>query len=105
MGQVQQLNVLYPRKYTHNGEEKTHWLKVGVAWVGEKGIDVKLWSIPVSADEDGNLRLMLRPPLPEEGRQQQQGQQRGQQQRPPQYGGAAAAQRPAYVEDGDDVPF
>lgn len=57
----QKLNVIYPRKYVSNGEERVHWMHVGVAWNNEKGIDVHLWVLPVP-DETGKTKLMLRTP-------------------------------------------
>ncbi len=100
------LNVIYPRRYATKEGEKVHWMKVGVAWMGEKSIDVKLWLVP-PANSEGEIRLQLREPLPEdEGQQPRRGEQ-PRPHRPAQYGGAASQQQAdwAQPDPGDDIPF
>lgn len=40
-------------KYIKGGEEKTRWMKVGVALQTDKGIRIKLEAIPVVTDPSG----------------------------------------------------
>lgn len=69
------LNALYPRRYVSNGQENVHWLQVGVAWMTDKGIDVKLWVNP-PADAEGNIRIILREPTRDEAEREASYQQR-----------------------------
>ena len=39
-------NVSVKKTYTQNGEEKSAWRQIGVAWEGEKGISGIIESVP-----------------------------------------------------------
>lgn len=77
------LNALYPRRYVSNGQESVHWLQVGVGWMTDKGIDLKLWVNP-PADNEGNIRIILREPTREEADREAAYQQRREAGRPQQ---------------------
>jgi hypothetical protein len=108
--------VLYPRKYTSQAGEQTHWMHIGVAFESPKGdgMDVILYLTP-PPDSSGQFRLMIRkddregyygPGEPRRGGQPEQQQRRPPQHRERQYGGAAAQQDvPMPGEDEDQIPF
>lgn len=64
------LDVLQPRDYVKNGEKKTAWVKLGVAWLAKDGVgyDVNLESIPLpSMNRDGtNIECRFRLMVPKE---------------------------------------
>lgn len=66
----QRYDVLATRRYkTGNGEEKTAWTNVGVAFEQKdgKGFSVNLHCVPVPDKETGEIRLVMRIPQPKEG--------------------------------------
>ncbi len=55
---TKQYTVSYPRIITgNNGEEKTVWPRVGMAFTNKDHIAVKLDSLPIDKDWDGKLFL------------------------------------------------
>lgn len=57
------MDVLAPRKYTtRDGEEKSHWTNVGVAFETQTGWAVRLHCIPVPEKETGEVVFMLMEP-------------------------------------------
>lgn len=70
-------DVLATRKYkTRDGEEKTSWTNVGVAFAQRdgKGFSLNLHCVPVPDKESGEIRLVMRVPMP---RDENAGQRRG----------------------------
>ena len=81
-------DVLAVRKYqTRDGTEKSAWTNVGVAFAQRdgKGFSINLHCVPVPDKESGEVRLVMRVPMPRDDRQER--------------GGASLP------EDGTDLPF
>lgn len=51
---MNRLNVYFAREYTHNGEKRTDWMRVGVAFPHREGggFNIQLHAVPVG---DGKL--------------------------------------------------
>jgi len=43
-------DVVYARRYTQNGEEKTHWINCGAVIQTDKGFSLKLETVPIGCD-------------------------------------------------------
>lgn len=87
---AQRYDVLATRRYkTRDGEEKTAWTNVGVAFEqrDNKGFSVNLYAVPVPDKETGEIRLVMRLPMPKDG----------------QHGGGGP--RGGNTEDPGDLPF
>lgn len=116
-GYIRKFDVLFRRAYWAGGEERSHWLNLGIAFENEKGIDVVLYAIPPH-NEEGETRVMLREPDPQREAERnerirarnarppgvvvEQRQQRAPQQPQPQQ---PQPMPPAYEEDTSDIPF
>jgi hypothetical protein len=64
-------DVLSVRKYkTRDGEEKSAWTSVGVAFSQRdgKGFSINLHAVPVPDKDSGEIRLVMRVPMPREDR-------------------------------------
>lgn len=87
-------NITSPRKYTKNGEEKTQWMRVGVAFENDKGgLDIQLDALPLpEADRknEGQMTVRLKA-FPDDG-------SRG-------GGGRKPDPAPAPAGGSDDIPF
>jgi hypothetical protein len=46
----QRKDVVAPRKYTQNGEEKTAWTKIGVVFIDGDKMNLRLESVPIGWD-------------------------------------------------------
>ncbi len=108
---TRQYDVLYPRRYSVSGQEKTHWMNVGKAFDARNGgIDVVLYVIPPPVADGTGYRFLIRE---EDRERQQQHQARGPQHRErgsfqggsygPQRGAAEHVPMPG--GDDDNIPF
>lgn len=73
-------DVLSVRKYkTRDGEEKSAWTSVGVAFAQRdgKGFSINLHAIPVPDKESGEIRLVMREPKPRDDSQRGGGRPQG----------------------------
>lgn len=53
-------NVTSPRKYMSQGQEKTQWLKIGVAFESDKGgFDIQLDALPLPEPDKKNTGQMI----------------------------------------------
>jgi|SRR5688572_682832 len=89
-------DVLAVRKYqTRDGEEKSAWTSVGVAFSQRdgKGFSINLHCIPVPDKESGEIRLVMRVPMPKD--------ERGGQPR----GGSRGGYEGGGATDVDNLPF
>lgn len=90
---AQRYDVIAARKYrTRDGEEKTAWTNVGVAFQNKDGqsFSISLHCMPVPDKETGEIRLRMSVPRPREG-----------------HGGGGGSQG-GYAPAGqgeDDIPF
>jgi hypothetical protein len=76
MAMADRYDVLAVRKYkTRDGEEKSSWTPVGVAFSQRdgKGFSINLHCVPVPDKESGEVRLVMRVPMPREDRQERGG--------------------------------
>ena len=65
-------DLMYPEKYTQNGEEKTKWINCGAVFIKDDGkMSLKLSAVPVNCD--GQFQIFDK--KPREGQQPQQPQQ------------------------------
>lgn len=94
----QRYDVLSTRKYTSGGQEKTAWTNVGVAFEQKdgKGFSINLHAIPVPDKESGEIRLVMRIPLPRDDDQRGGGRNQG---------GGFRGPDGADAGGPDDVPF
>ena len=67
---MSRMNIITPvREYEKDGEKKTQWATVGVAFPSRGGgYDLVIHSLPTRRDEQGQIRMMLREPKEYEGR-------------------------------------
>ena len=90
----QRYDVLSARKYrTRDGQDKTAWSNVGVAFESKdgKGFSLSLHCIPVPDKESGEVRLLMRLPMPKDDA--------------PRGGGSRGGQSHDYGGDDTDIPF
>ena len=68
-------DVIYPRPYEKkDGQRGTDWLRVGVAYEGERNFTIILYAMPVGGTETpGETRLLLKESDGREQRGRQQG--------------------------------
>jgi len=88
------------RKYTSNGEEKSAFTNIGVAFAmkGRDGYSVRLHCLP--APVDGEYTILLMPPKPKDDRQQSGGNGGGQS-----HGGGYSGGGQSQSAESDDIPF
>lgn len=99
-------NVTVPRKYQSGGQEKTQWLKIGVAFESDKGgFDLQLDSMPLPVQDQKNpgqsIIRMKAFPADEKGGDAGRGEGRDK------YGVKTAATFPDedYAATSDEIPF
>jgi hypothetical protein len=96
-------DVLAVRKFnTRDGEEKSMWTNVGVAFSQKdgKGFSINLHCVPVPDKESGEIRLVMRVPMPKEDRGGGGGRSG-----PRGGGGGGGYGPPSTGDDADQIPF
>lgn len=86
-------DVLAVRKFkTRDGEEKSSWTNIGVAFAQRdgKGFSINLHCVPVPDKDSGEVRLVMRVPMPREDRQER---------------GGGGGYGPPDDGTGDNIPF
>jgi len=105
---MERMDIMLPREYkTRDGETKTAWTKLGVAWPMKSGNGYRLvleQPIPPSLDTDqnGNVRGITHTAMMMEPRKFDDDRQPGKPRKgelPP------ASDTPNYSADGDNIPF
>ena len=103
-------NVISPREYTtRNGETRTFWTQVGVAFKSKDGdgFDLQLFYVPVP-QRDNVIRICVRAPRADEGHDRGRGgpQVDRKRQRPGSQEAPSAGLPDGYAEGGtDDIPY